>query len=77
MGYQRVEARPALGLEDARDGLAIGGVAGKTVNGLGRDRDDLAGPEQGQGRLHRLASLQDFRQEARPGFALCGCYSAA
>ena len=50
MGDQRVEARPALGLEDAGDGRAIGGVAGQPVDGLGRDRDDLAGLEQASAR---------------------------
>ena len=61
MGDQRIEARPAFCLEDAGDGLAIGRVAGKAVDGLGRDRDDLAGFEQRESLLHRLACLQDFR----------------
>ena len=58
MGDQRIEARPALGLEDAGDGLAIGGVAGKAVDGLGRDGDDVAGLEQRQRALpsHRRSS---------------------
>ena len=50
MGDQRIEARPAFGLEDAGDGLAIGRVAGEAVDGLGRDRDDFAGFEQRQRR---------------------------
>ena len=41
MRDQRIEARPAFRLEDARDGLAVGRVAGEAVDGLGRDRDDL------------------------------------
>ena len=49
MGDQRIEARPALGLEDARDGAAVGGVAGQAVDGLGRDRHDLARLDQRRG----------------------------
>ena len=43
---QRVEARPALGGVDARDGFGIGGVGGEAVDGLGRHRDRLAGQHQ-------------------------------
>ena len=42
MDDQRIEARPALGLVDARDRLAIGRVGGEAVDGLGRHRDRLA-----------------------------------
>jgi hypothetical protein len=61
MGDQRVEARPALGLEYLRHGRAIGRVAGEPIDGFRRDRDDLAGPEQGQRRLQSLGCLTNFR----------------
>ena len=46
---QRVEARPALGLVDARDGVGVGRVGGEAVDRLGRHRDWLAGEDQPRG----------------------------
>ena len=46
MDDQRIEARPALGLVDARDRLGVGRVGGKAVDRLGRHRDRLAGQDQ-------------------------------
>src|SRR6185312_5541010 len=46
---QRVEARPALGLIDARDGLGVGRVGGEPVYSLGRNPDRLAGEDQPRG----------------------------
>ena len=68
MGDQRIEARTAFCFEDASDGLAIGRVAGEAIDRLGRDRDDLAGFEQRESLLHRLAGLQDFRHARLPEF---------
>ena len=34
MGDKRIEARPALGLENRRHGLRIAGVGGQTIDGL-------------------------------------------
>ena len=66
MGDQRIEARPALGLEDARDGLAVGGVGGEPVDGLGRDRHDLARLDQGEGRRLRILLCNDCRHDWHP-----------
>ena len=60
MGDQRVEARPALGFEDARHADAVGGVAGQPVDGFRRDGDDIAALEQRQRPLHRLADGKYF-----------------
>ena len=49
MGDQRVEARPALGLEDGGDGGGIAGVGGEAVDRLGRQDDEAAGPERFSG----------------------------
>ena len=46
MGDQRVEARPALGLEDARDRARVGGVGAQAVDRLGRKRHELAAPQR-------------------------------
>ena len=46
MADQRIEARPALGREDARHRLAVGGVGGEAVDRLGRQRDQLAAPQR-------------------------------
>ena len=43
MGDQRIECRPALGLVEARDGAAVGGVGAEAVDGLGRKGDEPAG----------------------------------
>ena len=43
MGDERIERRPALGLVEARDGLAVGGVGAEAVNRLGRKGDEPAG----------------------------------
>ncbi len=55
MGDQRVEARAALGLKNAGDANAIGGIAGQSVDGLRRDGDDIAALKQRQRPLHRFA----------------------
>ena len=46
MDDERIEARPALGFVDARDRFGIGRVRGEAVDGLGGDRDRLAGEDQ-------------------------------
>ena len=38
---QGVEARPAFGLEDPRDGQRVGGVTPEAVDGLGREGHQL------------------------------------
>jgi hypothetical protein len=55
---QRVEARAALGLVDARHGLPAGGVGGEPVDGLGGQRDGLAGEDQ-PGRAGQRLGLGD------------------
>ena len=62
MGDQRVEARPALGLENTRHGDAVGGIASQAVNRLGRDGDDVAGLKQRQSPLKRLANRHYLSQ---------------
>ena len=57
MDDQRVEARPALGGVDARDRLAVGGVGGEAVDGLGRHRDQLAGADQPRRLGDRLGAV--------------------
>ena len=63
MGDQRVEARPAFRLEDARHRLPAGGVAGQPVYRLGRHGDDLAGGKQRQRRIHRVARGNHFSHQ--------------
>ena len=63
MDDQRVEARAALGLEDAGDRLAVGRVAGKAVDGFRRQRDDLAGRQQ---RQRAVKSVLQGRMSAKP-----------
>ena len=43
MGDQRIEGRPALGLVEARDRLAVGRVGAEPVDRLGREGDEAAG----------------------------------
>ena len=59
MRDQRIEARPALGLEDLRHSRAVGGIGGEAINGLGRDGDQLTALEQRQGRVEGLALDDD------------------
>ncbi len=72
MGDQRIEARSALGFEDARDADAVGGIAGQPVDGLGRDGDDIAAFKQRQRPLHRLADGKYLSQSRH----LCRCRAA-
>ena len=53
MHDQRIEARPALGLEDAGDGLALRGVRAQPVDGLGGKGDQTAGGEVARGLGYR------------------------
>ena len=56
VGDQRVEARPALGLEDRRHGGRIGRVRAQAIDGLGRQDDQPARAQGAGGRLYfRLA----------------------
>ncbi len=54
MHDQRVVCRPALGLEDARHGLAVAGIGAQPVDGFGRERDQPAGHEAARRGLDRL-----------------------
>ena len=47
---------PALGLVDAGDGFGVGGVGGEAVDGLGRNRDRLAGEDQARGLGDRIVA---------------------
>ena len=69
MGDQRIEARPALHFEDARDRHAVGGVAGKAVDGLGGDGHHLARFDQGKGPRLRILACNDCRH-ASPAFTI-------
>ncbi len=42
VGDQGIELRPALGLEHLGHGVRVPGVAGQTIDGLGRQYDQLA-----------------------------------
>ncbi len=48
MDDERVEGRAFLGCEDAGDGLGIEGIRPQPVDGLGREGDELAGPDGGR-----------------------------
>jgi hypothetical protein len=43
MHNQRVEAGPALYLEDLGDGAFVGRIAAEPIDGLGREGDEPAG----------------------------------
>ena len=49
MRDQRIEARPALGLENARHRLAVGGIGAQAVHRLGRERHQAAGTQDARG----------------------------
>ena len=59
MHDQRVEARPALGGEDAGDGALVGRVGAEPVDRLGRERDELSAAQQRGGAGDRLGSGGD------------------
>jgi hypothetical protein len=67
MGDQRVEMRPALGLEYPCHGRAIGGVARQPVDRLGRNRDDAARPQYGERGPEGFMRVQDIgpRRDSR------------
>ena len=46
---QRVEVRPALGLEDRGNRTAVGGVGAKPVDGFSTERDQTAVAEEASG----------------------------
>ena len=46
MGDQRIEAGPALGLEDGGHGGGVSGVGGEAVDGLGRQDDEPPGGQR-------------------------------
>jgi hypothetical protein len=54
MHDERIEARPALGGEDRGDRAVAGGIAAEAIDGLGRERDQLA-LAQGAGGVADLA----------------------
>ena len=68
---QRIELRPALGLEDRRDRALVGGVAAQAVDRLGREGDELALAQQPRrlgdrlrrrlGDAHRAALLRAMK----------------
>ncbi len=61
MRDKRVEARAALGFEDAGNRCSVDRVAGQSVHGLGRYRDDVAAGKQSQRPLQRIADFENFR----------------
>src|SRR5262245_38911610 len=61
MRDQRVEARPALGLENARNGSTVGCIGSQPVDGLGRNGDHLARFDHGQRSRFRFLALDDLR----------------
>ena len=63
MADQRIELRPALGLEDGGDGALVGGVAAQAIDGLGREGDQPALEQEarGLGDAHRSALLRAMK----------------
>jgi len=46
MHDQRVKPRPVLNREDLGDGAFVGRIAAEPVDGLGREGNEPAGPQQ-------------------------------
>ena len=65
---QRVEARPALGLEQPGDRAIVAGIGAEPIDRLGRKRDQRAAFQQ-IGR--RLDCRRTRRQAPRPSAAPC------
>ena len=61
VGDQRVEARPALGGENPRHGLTVGGVGGEPVDRLGR-QDDQGALAERRGSLGGAGHLSGDRR---------------
>ena len=59
---QRVEGRPTLGIVQASDGLAVGGVGSKAIDGFRRERDQAARSKATDGLGQRLCG---YRHDAR------------
>ena len=51
---QRIEPRPTLRLEDARDGSRIGRISAQAVDSLGREGHEIAVPKRRAGLRDRL-----------------------
>jgi hypothetical protein len=55
---QRIERRPVLDVEDARDGGVVGGVGAEAVDRLGGEGDDAAGAQLKPRRGRRRRGLR-------------------
>ena len=69
MRDQRIEARPALRLENARDRRSVGGIGAQAVHRLGRKRDEAAGAQNTRGlRYCSVIRLNDHPE------TICCCW---
>ena len=64
---ERVEARPALRLEYRGDGAVVGRVGCESVNGLGREGDELAGADRPGGLFDSRPGSHDPPQAMNQG----------
>src|SRR6185312_6032136 len=69
MYNQRIEPRSSLRTEDRRHGVLVGRIAAQAIDGLGRERDQLAAAQEGGGAID-LCGAQATRHEARLDVAL-------
>ena len=77
---QRIEARPPLGLEDARHRLAVRRVRREAVDGLRRQRDERAGAERRRrfpGGVGKVAVGDDDVAQARDPYDRAGSWPGA
>ena len=70
MRDQRIEARPALGLENARHRLAVGGIGAQAVHRLGRERHEAAGTQDARGLGDCPVIRLNDHPDASPGSTL-------
>ena len=68
MHDERVETRPALGLEHCGDSAVVGRVGTQPVNGLGREGDEPAGADRPGGVLDSRPGGHDPPQAMNQGF---------
>ena len=72
VGDQRVEVGAALGVEDAGDGVVVGGVCAEAVDGFGAEGDEAAGLEEGCGAGDAVCGGGQDLGHSRPLAMKCG-----